>query len=288
MNLMNIEELHRVLLELLKKFDEICVDNDIEYSIGFGTMLGAIRHKGFIPWDDDVDILITRQNFEKLCSLPEGVFGEEYFFQTVNTDSEYPYNTARLRKNNTSMIYEKWKKSNFHQGIYIDIIPLDEVPDNRCNEIIQKIQIILLTPFRFAKNKNVFFSGGKNIPYCIKRVLYAVIHKFPIEKIYRLETKIEQKYLGKNTKRIAFISEGNLILKKWYPVRPILKTTMDRFIRIPFEDTTLMCSAEYELLLTQWYGEYMKLPPKEKRVIYHQPEYFSATVDYSKYLSEGN
>lgn len=284
-NKYNLTELHGALLLLLKKFDEVCRKYNIQYSVGFGTMLGAIRHKGFIPWDDDVDIIITRKEYEKLIKVPVAEYGEDYFFQTVKTDPGYPYNTVRLRLNNSSMIYDKWVHAGFNQGIYIDIITLDNVPDSSIAEIWQKLRIIFLTPFRFVRNREVFFAGGTNIPKPIKKLMYALISKFPLEKIYDHEVKVESKYKNKQTKRVGFLGEGNLLLKRWYPVQPIPASCMDKFCYVPFEDTELKCSADYEELLKQWYGNYMQLPPEEKRIVYHQPRFFSTTVSYTDYIS---
>lgn len=280
----NLNELHLVLLDLMKKFDSICKKYKIEYSIGFGTMLGAIRHQGFIPWDDDVDILITRKEYEKLTKVPAEEYDNKYFFQTIETDKNYPYNTARLRLNGTAMIYEKWINSGFHQGIYIDIIPLDNVPDIRIKEYWQKLQIIFLTPFRFARNKNVFFNCGKNIPYSIKKIIYIIISKFPLSQIYQKEVNVEKKYMNNQTKRIAFLGEGNLLLKKWYPTQTIPSKAMKEFLYVRFEDTYFMCSKQYKQLLKQWYGNYMKLPSEDKRQVYHQPLFFSTSTSYDEYF----
>lgn len=282
----HLNELHSVLLELLTVFDYICRKNDIKYSIGFGTMLGAIRHKGFIPWDDDVDVLILRKDFNKLCRIIDNDLKQEYFFQTSQTDKKYPYNTARLRKNNTSMIYEKWIDAGFHQGIYIDIIPLDNVPDNFFRALIQKFLIVLLTPFRFFKNKKVFFSGGRNIPFFLKWLLYSIFHKFPLNRISELETRVETFYLNESCSKVAFLGEGNLFLKRWYPVQPIMKSYLENIIDVSFENTNLMCSKSYDQLLRQWYGDYMILPPENKRKIYHQPYFFSSNIDYAEYIRD--
>lgn len=281
----NLSELHGALLELLKKFDEICKKFNIKYSIGFGTMLGAVRHKGFIPWDDDVDIIITRKEYEKLTKVPSSEYGERFFFQTVLSDPGYPYNTARLRLNDSAMIFDKWLNAGFNQGIYIDIITFDNIPDCLLADKWQKLQIIFLTPFRFVRNKNVFFTGGTNIPIPLKKIMYAVMSKFPLKKIYQHEVEVESRYSSKPTKRIAFLGEGNLFLKRWYPVQPILATYMEEFCYLPFEDTELMCSANYKELLKQWYGDYTQLPPEEERVVYHRPRFFSTTVSYQDYIN---
>lgn len=280
----DLTELHSALLELFKEFDRVCRNNNICYSIGFGTMLGAIRHGGFIPWDDDGDIIITRKEYEKLVTLPTREFGERFFLQTRYTDKDYPYNTTRLRMNNTAMIFDKWKESGFHQGIYIDIIPLDNIPDSKIKSFVQKVGIILLSPFRIMMNKNVFFKGGKNIPMFIKHILYGLLRRFPLESICEKEAKIAKKYSEKDCKKIGFLGEGNLFLKRWYPAKSIPSLYMSEYQDVKFEDTSLMCSKYFKELLTQWYGNYMELPPEEKRVIYHQPIFFSRTVSYSDYL----
>lgn len=284
----DIQDLHFALLKLLKKFDSVCRTYGVDYSIGFGTMLGAIRHKGFIPWDDDVDIIITRENYQKLLGIPLEVYGEDFFLQNVYTDRGYPYNTTRLRLNNSSMIYEKWVMASFHQGIYIDIIPLDNVPDNRIKKYKQSFDIIMLTPFRFARNKEVFFNGGKNIPNFIKRFAYSFMKMFPLDKLYEKEQRIEKKYNKQETKYMRFLSEGNLLLKRWYPTKPIESRYMMKFVEVEFEDTKLLCSAYYKELLEFWYGDYMQLPPKEKQVIYHKPLFVSSKVSYKQFQKEYN
>lgn len=288
MNELNISELHNALLILLKKFSNICSKYGINYSIGYGTMLGAIRHKGFIPWDDDVDIMITRAEYEKLLKVPTTEYGESFFFQTVNTDPGYPYNTARLRLNNTSMIYDRWINSGFHQGIYIDIIVFDNVPDSKTREYFQKFGIIFFSMFRFLRNKNIFMEAGTNIPLFLKKILFFCFHRFPLDKIYKREVSLEKKYSGSNTKKMAFLGEGNLFLKNFYAAKPISSSCFDKYCMIKFEDTELMCTTKYEELLEQWYGNYMKLPPEEKRVIYHQPVFFSTSVSYKNYISTIN
>lgn len=285
-NTMDLGELHAALLVLMKKFHALCKKYDIQYSIGFGTMLGAIRHKGFIPWDDDVDIIITRKEYEKFLKIPASEFEPEVFFQTVKTEKGYPYNTARLRLNNSAMIYEKWLNAGFHQGVYIDIIVLDNIPDSPLKARIQRAKIIALSPFRFMMNKNVFFSSGKNIPMGLKRVAYALFGWLPFDKIYDLEVKVERKYEHQQCQKIGFLGEGNLFLKKWYPVNPLPAAAMQAFVELPFEDTVMMCSANYKELLEFWYGDYMKLPPKEKQVVYHNPLFFSGNVSYAEYLEK--
>lgn len=280
----DLAELHSALLVLLKKFDSVCRKYDIKYSIAFGTLLGAVRHKGFIPWDDDVDILISRKNYEKLAAIPANEYGTDFFFQTVDTDPGYPYNTARLRLNNSAMIYEKWLNAGFNQGIYIDIIILDNIPDSFGAELFQKMKIIALTPFRFARNKNVFFAGGKNIPILLKKIMYALMKNFPLDKLYKREIKVEKAYSDVQTQRVAFIGEGNLILKRWYPTKPMPSEWFKDYCNIKFEDTELMCSSFHINMLEKWYGDYMKLPPKEKQVIYHQPLFCSAKVSYADYI----
>ena len=103
--MVDLKEFHKVLLDILLEFDRVCRDNDIQYSLAYGTMLGAIRHKGFIPWDDDVDVVMDRKNYNRFCEVCPKSLRDGYFFQSKDTEPLYPYNISRLRKNNTAIIF---------------------------------------------------------------------------------------------------------------------------------------------------------------------------------------
>lgn len=114
----------RIMLEILKEFHRVCVENNLIYWLEGGTLLGAIRHGGFIPWDDDIDIAMPKEDFEKLCQIADTAIGKGFFLQTSATDPAYKLMIAKLRKNNTRIIETgETGKEGYHHGIFIDIIP---------------------------------------------------------------------------------------------------------------------------------------------------------------------
>lgn len=129
------KKLWAVLLDLLIEFDRVCKKNNIKYFVDAGTLLGAVRHKGFIPWDDDIDVVMMRDEYERLCKIAPMVFGAPYFFQTYKTDPTYASGHAQLRNSETTCILKSHMLNGkplfrFNQGVFIDVFPIDDVPDD--------------------------------------------------------------------------------------------------------------------------------------------------------------
>ena len=122
----NIKKVWAIELDLYREFSRICDENNLAYFTDGGTTLGAVRHNGFIPWDDDLDVCLPRDSYEKLKKLSTA-FKEPYFFQNVYTDSEYGYSFMRLMNENTTVVLDAYSYSKFKHGICIDIFPLDKV-----------------------------------------------------------------------------------------------------------------------------------------------------------------
>lgn len=279
-----LEEFHSVLFEIMEEFQRVCEKHDIKYSIAYGTLIGAVRHQGFIPWDDDVDIIMSREELEKFCKIYEKEGNKKFFLQTKYTDENYPYNVVRLRKNGTAMIYETWEKAGFHQGIYIDIFPIDHIPDNKVKWFFQKWSIIFLTPIRISQNKEIFIKGGASVNGKIKRMIYPFTKLFPKKGCQKLEDKIIKKYNVCKTKKVGIICEGQPLLNLTGSMQPFDSKFMDEYIEINFNGKKFMCIKEYDKLLKLHYGNYMLMPPEKDRHMYHNPKYFSTTVNYLEFL----
>ena len=157
---MNI--MQTVQLDILKEFSRVLGEMDFTWFAGFGTLLGAVRRSGFIPWDDDIDVLMPRSDYDKLCSMPD-IFSEPYFLQTPNNDPAAAPRFMRLRRSNTTIIPEDFPNilsPGGHLGIYIDIIPMDTVPDI---VVAQRIQIYAIQIHKRMFSSAAWDECGYNI-----------------------------------------------------------------------------------------------------------------------------
>ena len=146
-----MKKVHKVQLEMALEVKRICQNNNIKYFIIAGTLLGSVRHGGFIPWDDDLDIGMLREDYDRFIKIAQKEIGEEYFLQTWDTDSGFALPIAKIRKNGTKFIEQNSSKSELHNGIYIDIFPFDNVPDSDFKKKLQNIVTYILKRFILIK-----------------------------------------------------------------------------------------------------------------------------------------
>ena len=283
----DLREVHNQLLDILIEFDRICKKHNLKYTLAWGTMLGAVRHGGFIPWDADIDVLMMRDEYEKFCKICPKEVKDGYFFQTKETEKAYRYNVGRLRKNNTALIYRTWKNAGFHQGIYIDIQPLDNIPDNNIKRYIQDFFIIINTPVRLSQNPVLFKENGESFNKFLKSALFLFAKIMPKKLCEKIEYHYITKYNNKPCKKIGVICEGGVLLHTTRDMIPFNSEYMSEFGEIEFEGRKFMCVKATDELLKVWYGDYMSLPPEEDRHPDHDPLVFDPCNSYEKYLKEG-
>jgi len=142
----DLTELHQKLLEILEYIDKICKENNIKYSLCAGTVLGSIRHKGFIPWDDDLDVMMIRSEYNRFLECARKENNEKFFLQEERKDC--PYYFSKIRMNGTTLIEKtdvkkKWRK--MHQGIFVDVFPVDYASKNKFHCSMQTVYARLLT-----------------------------------------------------------------------------------------------------------------------------------------------
>ena len=251
-------------LEILAEIDRICVKHNIKYSLGYGTLIGVVRHQGFIPWDDDIDIAMTRKNYERFKKAAKRELNERFFYQTNATDPEYYHLFDKVRMNDTVFKETFLAKYNIHHGVYVDIVPIDNIPDSK---IMFYIQYGLFHFFRtglMAKYLDTKArTGKKKIIFSILRVLY---FPFPVRMLYKNAIIVARKYENKPGKRVAFLMSP-------YHLRDVVDSSVyKKYIRMPFEGKNYMVVSDYDYLLKHVYGDYMKLPPVEKRTTRHDLE----------------
>ncbi|WP_313154025.1 LicD family protein [Lacrimispora sp.] len=253
-----LRQMQMIQLECLIEIDRICRKHGIEYSIDGGTLLGAVRHKGFIPWDDDIDIIMGRDAYEKLFKICQNELDSKRFFlQEHRTDKHYRVGYPRLRRNNTVYQRAGHERMNYHGGVFIDIFVLDNVPDNR---VLRDLHRALC----FCNRKILWSKSGRHIAgHFLWRAWYSLVALIPAGYAFWLNDTIARICNRKKTKLIRHNTHP-------YPNPEICgygipAKLLDRFTELEFEGYRFKAVTQYERYLTMLYGDYMALPPEDKR-----------------------
>ena len=255
-----IEELKKIQMDILQAVDRFCYENDIRYSIACGTLLGAVRHGGYIPWDDDIDIYMLRADFEKFERMFPECLDNCYKFGSLGRDKYWCLPFGKVYDVRT-FVKEKRTRSNT-PGVNIDVFPIDEVPKNY--EEWKKFNEIRKSYIRDLRHSQMSFSKMNSIVKNIGVFVYSI--KFLFSSPRKLAEKCDrfaQKYNGKGYDDVFETSMG-LSVKKAFP-----KALFDEIEEIKFEDRKFKAFKKYDTYLCATFGDYMKLPPKEKRVSEH-------------------
>lgn len=254
----DVEELKAIQLDILKDIHSFCVSHDIKYSLAFGSLLGAIRHGGFIPWDDDIDIMMRRDEYERFI---RAYGNDKYRIADLSTNAGYGLPFAKVEDIRTKM--DEMVEGTTEFGIYIDVFPVDNVPDDisqrksfyqkkKIWNILFNLKVVKITRGR-SMMKNAILLMGHILLYPIKKVC-----------IVRKMSRISQIYNATKTNEVAVVVPSDSRLEEAIPA-----SCFDEYITCKFEDVDVMAIAAYDLYLKGAYGNYMQLPPEEKRVSHH-------------------
>lgn len=264
-----VKSLQRCELEMLRIFIDVCEKLGMKYYLLGGTLLGAVRHQGFIPWDDDIDVGMLRADYEKLVQYGQDYLPEGFFLQTHQTDPEYPANFAKLRNCNTTFVEYSVKNCNINHGVYIDIFPLDYYPDH--GVILFDIKALLMK----LRITDAFVPGKMKlktkIVRCISRVLYPSIS----ETIQKRDVLFKSVIAGRRvTNHCGAWGRKEIVPAEWFGEGQLLL----------FEGLKVRVPACYHEWLTQVYGNYMQLPPEEKRIGHHYVAAFDLEKPFTHYM----
>lgn len=271
----NIRDLQLVCLEILKEIDRICKKHNILYWLEGGSMLGAVRHHGFIPWDDDLDIAMFREDYNRFLEIAAKDLGKSYFLQTFKTDSNMPIFFAKIRKNNTFIDSKPEHLLNIHKGIFVDIFPVDRITEKRLFQLIHCQQIkwnLLINLFLDERVKTRMTEK-----LFIKSIRKIAI-KFLSCKRNAFRGKLEkclQKYNKRKKEKFSYCSLTAFPSPKWI----YRKEWLVSFKEVQFEDLIVRIPIGYHELLTHAYGDYMTPPPKEKQVPEHGVKFSTDTTN---------
>ena len=258
-NRLTENEIKTIQLDILQSIHDFCMEKGLRYSLAYGTLIGAIRHKGYIPWDDDVDIMMPRPDYELFVKEYTG--GDKPFVvQTYKNDNSYFLGFAKVYDNRTEQITFPTRT-----GVFVDVFPIDGLPDSDEDTqkyYKQKLKLIFKNLLYTSKN-NSYRPGNKvfnTLKYIVKRILYPsrkrairsldeMVLKYPFEKC---------KYGG----IVVDFDVLNLSDR-------LKKETFEKFATTTFENKVYNIIENYHSFLYNQYGDYMQLPPEEKRVPGH-------------------
>lgn len=269
-----IDKIHGIQKELLDKFVEVCKKLNLRYTLSSGSLLGAVRHKGFIPWDDDIDVAMVREDYEIFIKeankhLPEG-FELQHF-----TNSKYAFNCfAKVRNNNTAWIYSSdTMTAKNNMGFGIDVFPIDRIESERkLKKLSKKNRIISLLRGSYSLKT---YHTTKMIKLA-SILLFPIARMLGLRRINKLQDNLEKKYnYGESTC-------GDSLRKN--KIMPF--SIFENYIDIEFEGDKYKCIKDYDTYLRIIYGDdYMELPPEEKRKI-HLADIIDCEKSYLNYVKK--
>lgn len=239
-------------LRILKELDRYCTENNLRYYMGCGTLIGAVRHKGFIPWDDDLDVFVPRPDFLRLC---ETYYSEDFVFRNIRNDKAHPYNFGRLCSNKIYRLFRN--KPLFNVGI--DVYVINGAPDSR-EEQVKFMDETFVHVNRAGQLLWIRNGLARRNLWPFRSLDFALLNK----ELFRAERCFE-KYNYETSEYIWPWGGGRLIMKKEYYGTPI---------RLQFEDGWFMAPEHYHKVLTLGYGDYMQLPPEDEQHPYHKSNIF--------------
>lgn len=275
------KEIWAVEMDLVSEVLRVCRKYGLHIFADGGTALGAIRHSGFIPWDDDIDLTMFRADYNKLCKVAPAEFKEPYYFQTEYTDPGSLRGHAQLRNSNTTGILrsEAGKGYAFNQGIFIDIFPLDYVPENKEQraQFFAKIKKKREKAFKYARVTSRYNRQEKSLKGLVKRLVHKVLSRAGNQNPYYQDFEdFIQRYNDRPTKKVAKL---------------FFKETTDNFIwdaewfsgikEVPFEFITLPIPEGYEKMLTAFFGDW-RTPVRSSS--YHGDVIFDTEKSYKEYF----
>lgn len=267
-----INELQKIQLSMLKDFDAVCQKHRISYQLFSGTALGAVRHKGFIPWDDDIDVVMLREDYERFFDSASKELDSNKYYVQREFSEHWPMFFSKLRLNGTTYI-EKYHShdARIHQGIYIDIFPCDNLSDSR---LMQKLQYSA-SKIVIAKS---LYTRGYETNSTVKKCFMQFCRILPTEPFKRLCIRRND---SSSLKVHTFFGGGkkferSIFLREWF----------EQSVKMRFEDSEFPVSAHYDEMLRVMYGDYMVMPTLEQRVCKRHAAIVDINKPYTFHLEE--
>lgn len=259
----DIKEKQQIALGVLKYFADYCTSNKISYSLAYGTLLGAVRHKGFIPWDDDVDVMMLREEYEKFINSYNNESHPYYKLLSMHTNRDYFAPLAKMYDDRTLVNQEYGQIEKIPYGIYIDIFIVDRLPNSfqEASFFYKKTQY-MRTAWGLSIRK--YSTPSSNWLRRLSSILLMIPCKaLGFRYFLKRYDKLSRNYENNNTNYAGIVLFGEGIEKEYMPLSFFYNLT-----DTSFEDSFFKIPLQYDAYLTQMYGDYMMLPKEEDRKIH--------------------
>ena len=253
-----LRKLQLTELELLEEVDRICKKCNIQYNVIAGTLLGAVRHGGFIPWDDDADVALLRPEYEKFRKACETELDTtRFYFQDHTNTPGYRWGYGKLRRKDTLFLREHQEHMPYDQGVFIDVFPLDYVPENYGVRRLHNFKCFIYRKFFWSEVGRIADKSK------IKRVVYSVMSRVPEKKLKESFNRFIQKNNRKETAWVRILTfptpnKAYGYRTKWY----------QKSANTVFEGVTFQGIKDYDAYLSFKFGNYMELPPEDQRKVH--------------------
>lgn len=255
--------LRQFQLEMALEVKRICDSHGLAVFLAYGSLLGAVRHKGFIPWDDDMDLAMLRRDYDAFVQLCDTELGSKWYLQTIESEPGFGQGFAKVRAHGTRFVHRDSTKVAMRQGVYIDIFPLDNAPNGRFARWIQ-------AAINWSVRRELVRRAGYGLSprgERIARVIRVPMLVVPTRLITRLLMSNATRFLTYDTASVVSLFGGypyerEALRREWLADRMLME----------FEGVDYWVPARYDEVLKQLYGDYMTPPPPYRRTSHHDPE----------------
>lgn len=262
----------QLLLEMLKDLDVVCKHHGIHYQLFSGTALGAVRHHGFIPWDDDLDVVMLREDYERFFNEAAPDFDDTIYYVQREFTEHWPMQFSKLRRNGTACM-EKFrpKDPEMHQGVYLDIFPCDELSDRAITRWLQFVAAkIVISKSLYARGYETNSLAKKLFLQCCRLLPREPFRLFAVRRSDKGSAMVH-----------TFFGAGSKYKKNIYD-----RTWFTETVMLPFEDGEYPVSAHYDALLTKLYGDYHRIPTLEERKVKEHLAVLDLNRPWQDYLEQ--
>lgn len=256
-----LRDLQLVQKEILKEIDLVCKKNDLKYSLYAGSLLGAVRHKGFIPWDDDLDICMSRDDYERFLEVWKDEEHPGFLIQNKENAEGFSQSFTKIRKDHTTFWQNGEPNDRYHLGIFVDIFPIDRIPNGFFKRKLFQLECVL---YQIYTREYTPIYGTKAEKIITRFLLFILPEQYRPFVRKKLLNKIKKWNSDKSLHTIAIEIMSTIKM-------PLPVNLLDEYIYMDFDDEKFMCFKMWDEYLSLKYHHYMQLPPEEERVWKHHP-----------------